>query len=95
MATTTYPVTTLKLPRSPAMAAEIVQLFERHGCTLTPAVTHITLSVPSGTFRTEILPRLQLPRFWLHFPDSWKLHETLDWNEESLLAIPVSGRAGE
>lgn len=93
---TTYPITTpLKLPKEPPMATEIVQLFEKHGCTLTAKSAYVELSVPDGTIRSEILPRMQLPRFWLHFPDGWKIHEVLDWNEESLLSIPVSGRAGE
>lgn len=86
----TYPVTTLKLPQQPTMATEIVKLFESHGCTLTNEITHVTLSVPDGTIRTEILPRLQIAQFWLCFPDGWKIREEWDWNEESLLLIPVS-----
>lgn len=77
------------------MATEMVHLFESHGCQIQWKPCHVELTLPAGTTRKEILPRLQLARFWLTLPDGWQIHEILDWNEESLLSIPVSGRAEE
>lgn len=73
----------------------ITQLFASHGCTIEQMATHIALTVPAGTTRKEILPRLTCERYRLIFPDGWTLHEQQDWNEMSYLSIPVSGVEGE
>lgn len=91
-----YPVTRpLMLPASPPLSAELIHLFESHGCRIERKAFHVELTVPAGTTRSEILPRMQLARFWLNFPDGWKIHEELDRSEVSLLAIPVPKRREE
>lgn len=61
----------LKLPHESQIIWEAMSIFEQHGCTIKRRTTHVEMSVPAGTTRQEILPRMLEERYWLAYLPRW------------------------
>ncbi len=55
----------------PVLAA----IFEQHGGRLENHGTYCLATFPPGTTRAEILYRVRDPRFWITFPDGYRIQE--------------------
>lgn len=65
---------------------------EQHGCAITEQDGEITVSYPSGTTSTEILPRTMCEWFKIVLPDGTELQEARPFHisSENCLFLPKS-----
>jgi hypothetical protein len=66
------PVSGLKLRD---MTDDVRKQMEAHDCTITEHETHYDVELPQGCTRQEMLPRMLDMRYYLNFPDGWRLKE--------------------
>jgi len=83
----------LKFPHESLIIWERMEQFERHGCTIRRDVRNVFVTVPEGTIRQFVPPRILEEQYWIIFPDGWRIWESLRRDGVSLVAIPIDRTA--
>ena len=71
-----------------SMFPEARRYLEEHGCVITEENETITVTYPSGTTSTEILPRTMCERFKIVLPDGTELQEARPFFGDNGLWVP-------